>query len=76
MSGSLEHAATVLKQGGLVAYATEYCFGLGCDPLNERAVERLLRVKRRPRRAVRKDGAAQVLVGRQKECACRITTVA
>ncbi len=45
---ALEHAARILKQGGLVAYATEYCFGLGCDPMNERAVARLLRAKRRP----------------------------
>jgi L-threonylcarbamoyladenylate synthase len=48
MRASLERAVHVLKQGGLIAYATEYCFGLGCDPLNERAVARLLRVKRRP----------------------------
>lgn len=38
-----------LRAGGLVAYATESCYGLGCDPLNARAVRRLLSVKRRPR---------------------------
>jgi len=43
----LQHAARVLKQGGLVAYATEYCFGLGCDPFNRDAVLRLLRIKKR-----------------------------
>jgi L-threonylcarbamoyladenylate synthase len=32
----------------VVAYATEYCFGLGCDPMNRAAVLRLLRLKRRP----------------------------
>ena len=32
-----------------MAYATESCYGLGCDPLNARAVRRLLAVKRRPR---------------------------
>ena len=47
-SRNLQHAAQVLKQGGLVAYATEYCFGLGCDPFNRDAVLRLLRIKRRP----------------------------
>ena len=40
-------AARIIKQGGVVAYATEYCFGLGCDPLNRAAVLRLLRIKRR-----------------------------
>jgi L-threonylcarbamoyladenylate synthase len=49
MSRELQHAARVLKQGGIVAYATEYCFGLGCDPRNAEAVRRLLRLKRRRR---------------------------
>jgi len=44
----LAQAARVLKQGGIVAYATEYCFGLGCDPMNRDAVLRLLRLKQRP----------------------------
>lgn len=48
MTGSVQHAARVIRQGGIVAYATEYCFGLGCDPFDPRAVSRLLRVKRRP----------------------------
>ncbi len=47
-SGELQHAARILRQGGIVAYATEYCFGLGCDPFNRNAVLRLLRLKRRP----------------------------
>jgi L-threonylcarbamoyladenylate synthase len=48
MSGELAQAARVIRQGGVVAYATEYCFGLGCDPMNRAAVLRLLRIKRRP----------------------------
>jgi len=47
-TSELQHAAHILKQGGIVAYATEYCFGLGCDPFNRDAVLRLLRLKRRP----------------------------
>lgn len=37
-----------LHTGGLVAYATESCYGLGCDPRHPGAVRRLLQVKRRP----------------------------
>lgn len=48
ISGELNRAAHTLQQGGVVAYATEYCFGLGCDPMNHAAVRRLLRIKRRP----------------------------
>ena len=49
----LQHAARILKQGGIVAYATEYCFGLGCDPFNRDTVLRLLRLKRRKARCPR-----------------------
>ncbi len=38
-----------LRRGGIIAYATESCFGLGCDPENERALRKLLRIKRRPK---------------------------
>lgn len=37
-----------LRHGGIVAYPTESCYGLGCDPRNRMAVKRLLRLKRRP----------------------------
>ncbi len=38
-----------LARGGVIAYATESCYGLGCDPRSARAVARILRLKRRPR---------------------------
>lgn len=37
-----------LHRSGIIAYPTEAVFGLGCDPLNERAVRRLLQLKQRP----------------------------
>ena len=37
-----------MRRGGLIAYPTEYCYGLGCDPRNRRAVLRLLQLKGRP----------------------------
>ena len=46
----LQQAARALRDGGLVAYATEDCFGRGCDPRNRDAVLRLLRLKQRPLR--------------------------
>lgn len=36
-----------LKRGGIVAYATESCFGLGCDPHHAVALSKLLHLKRR-----------------------------
>lgn len=37
-----------LQAGGVIAYATESCFGLGCDPRNRRAVKKILWLKGRP----------------------------
>lgn len=42
--------ASHLKRGGLIAYPTESCYGLGCDPNNLKAVKNLLRLKQRPQR--------------------------
>lgn len=42
-------AADIIRAGGVVAYPTEACFGLGCDPRNRRALRRILRIKRRAR---------------------------
>ncbi len=46
--GSLQQAARTLAAGGLLAYPTEAVYGLGCDPWNFEAVQRLLALKRRP----------------------------
>jgi L-threonylcarbamoyladenylate synthase len=40
-------AAQALNVGGVIAYPTEAVWGLGCDPFNVQAVERLLRLKAR-----------------------------
>jgi len=47
ITAELIQAARIIQHGGIVAYATEYCFGFGCDPMNRSAVLRLLRIKRR-----------------------------
>lgn len=38
-----------IKAGGIIAYATASCFGIGCDPQNQKAIRQLLRIKQRPR---------------------------
>ena len=47
ITAELIRAARAIQKGGVVAYATEYCFGFGCDPMNRSAVLHLLRIKRR-----------------------------
>ena len=46
----LDLACHALAAGGVVAYPTEAVWGLGCEPLNRHACERVLRLKRRGRR--------------------------
>ncbi|MCK4476924.1 threonylcarbamoyl-AMP synthase [Candidatus Bathyarchaeota archaeon] len=38
-------AAEIVKKGGLIVYPTDTVYGLGCDPFNISAVEKLIRVK-------------------------------
>lgn len=40
-------ALRALRLGGVIAYPTETVWGLGCDPENFQAIERLLALKRR-----------------------------
>lgn len=41
-------AVGVLKAGGVILYPTDTIWGLGCDPSNEEAVEKIYQIKRRP----------------------------
>ncbi|MCL2907472.1 MULTISPECIES: L-threonylcarbamoyladenylate synthase [Shewanella] len=38
----------ILLRGGVIAYPTEAVYGLGCDPDDEAAVQRILEIKQRP----------------------------
>ena len=40
-------ALAAVSQGGVIVYPTEAVYGLGCDPDNQQAVERLLAIKQR-----------------------------
>ena len=47
VSSNTDALKQILQQGGVIAYPTEAVFGLGCAPLNETAVMRLLALKQR-----------------------------
>jgi L-threonylcarbamoyladenylate synthase len=47
-SDTINATVDALRRGGVVAYPTEAVWGLGCDPLDEQAVMRLLAIKQRP----------------------------
>lgn len=46
--GELNHAAQILRQGGLVAFPTETVYGLGGDGFNPQAAKKIYEAKGRP----------------------------
>ena len=38
----------VLAEGGIIAYPTDTCYGIGCDLFNKKAIERIYQLKKRP----------------------------
>lgn len=44
----LEDAVRCIQSGGVLAYPTEAVWGLGCDPKNDTAIQRILELKQRP----------------------------
>ena len=55
-------AVRLLKQGGLIAFPTETYYGLGVDPFNTEALQRLFKVKQRGA-----DKAVLILVADQSQ---------
>ncbi len=49
MLSSISETANIVRQGGVIAYPTESCYGFGCDPNNHHAVRRILKIKHRSR---------------------------
>ncbi len=43
----ISRAAEIIDQGGLVVYPTDTNYGIGCDLLNRKAIDRLYRLKKR-----------------------------
>lgn len=48
---TVDQAAQILRDGGVIAYPTEAVYGLGCDPFDHEAVGRILELKARPESA-------------------------
>jgi len=48
ITDSTIQAAKWLKDGQLLAYPTESVWGIGCDPYDQVAVQRILDIKQRP----------------------------
>jgi tRNA threonylcarbamoyl adenosine modification protein (Sua5/YciO/YrdC/YwlC family) len=40
----------ILRQGGIVAYATDTFYGIGCDIMNKKAIEKIYQLKQRDKK--------------------------
>lgn len=45
---SIRLAAQIIRNGGVIAYPTDTVYGLGCDPYNIDAIEKINAIKQRP----------------------------
>ena len=49
-SRHIQRVVEVLEEGKLVSYPTDTTYGIGCDLLNKRAIEKIYAIKKRDRR--------------------------
>jgi tRNA threonylcarbamoyl adenosine modification protein (Sua5/YciO/YrdC/YwlC family) len=42
---SIQQAVDILKKGGIIIYPTDTVYGLGCDITNQKAIERICRIR-------------------------------
>jgi len=47
MQREIEKSVEVLKKGGVILYPTDTIWGIGCDASNQRAVDKIYKLKRR-----------------------------
>jgi L-threonylcarbamoyladenylate synthase len=47
MLAEVEKTVTILRQGGTILYPTDTIWGIGCDATNQKAVEKIYKIKQR-----------------------------
>jgi L-threonylcarbamoyladenylate synthase len=50
MTEEIKKACEVMQAGGIILYPTDTVWGIGCDATNEKAVQKVYRLKQRPDR--------------------------
>jgi L-threonylcarbamoyladenylate synthase len=66
----IREAATIIRQGGVVAFPTRCLYGLGADALNPDAVERIIKIKQRP-----ENNPILVLIDSKKQLEILVTRI-
>ncbi len=45
----IDQVVDLLKRGGVIAYPTDTIYGIGCDIMNKKAIERVYQIKQQPK---------------------------
>jgi len=45
----IRRVVDILKDGGVIAYPTDTVYGIGCDILNKKAIQRVYQIKQKPK---------------------------
>ncbi|QTA79777.1 YrdC-like domain-containing protein [Desulfonema limicola] len=46
----IEKVADILKKGGVIAYPTDTYYGIGCDIMNKKAIQKIYQIKQRDKK--------------------------
>ncbi|MCD4742358.1 MAG: threonylcarbamoyl-AMP synthase [Desulfobacteraceae bacterium] len=46
----IKNAVTLLKKGGVIIYPTDTFYGIGCDIMNKKAIEKIYQIKQRDKK--------------------------
>jgi len=45
----IDQVVTQLKSGATICYPTDTCYGIGCDMFNQKAIKKIIQIKKRPK---------------------------
>ncbi len=45
----IEEASKIISEGGVIVFPTDTVYGIGCDPYNKNSVDKIYKIKKRPR---------------------------
>src|SRR5574344_887809 len=65
MNSKIDSAIKIMKEGGVILYPTDTIWGIGCDATNEKAVEKVYKIKQRS------DSKSLILLAANFDMVCR-----
>ena len=45
----IENASEIISKGGVIVFPTDTVYGIGCDPYNKNSVDKIYKIKKRPK---------------------------